>query len=172
MRWQIVALLMALCFISHLNRISMSVAADERIMKQYSIAPKEMGMVYSAFLLVYTICMIPGGFFIDRFGARVALMVVGFGSAFFGACTGFVGLGLVAANQMCFTDCRGASWACLPRRCIRDVPAPLPIGHRFATLLTTVAVMGGPAESPTWNCRARDRAVDWPTAYYYGSLPA
>src|SRR6266511_685914 len=56
--------------------------------------------VYSSFLLLYTICMILGGFFIDCFGARVALMVVRFGSAFFGACTGFVGLGLVAANQM------------------------------------------------------------------------
>src|SRR6185295_17233461 len=100
MRWQIVALLMALCFISHLNRISMSVAADERIMKQYSIAPKEMGMVYSAFLLVYTVCMIPGGFFIDRFGPRFALMIVGFGSAVFCALTGAVGLGLVAASQV------------------------------------------------------------------------
>src|SRR5881392_3168723 len=70
-RWRIVALLMALCFISHLNRISMAVAGDERIMKQFSIAPEKMGAIYSAFLLVYTLCMIPGGFFIDRFGARI-----------------------------------------------------------------------------------------------------
>ena len=51
MRWQVVVMLMALCFISHLNRISMSVAGDERIMKQYGIAPVKMGIVYSAFLL-------------------------------------------------------------------------------------------------------------------------
>lgn len=89
--WRIVALLMALCFISHLNRISMSVAGDERIMKQYSLAPEKMGMVYSAFLLVYTVFMIPGGFFIDRFGARTALAVMGFGSAAFCALTGLVG---------------------------------------------------------------------------------
>lgn len=87
----IVALLMALCFISHLNRISMSVAADERIMKGYGITPERMGMVYSAFLLVYTVFMIPGGFFIDRFGARVALAVMGFGSAVFCMLTGLVG---------------------------------------------------------------------------------
>src|SRR5256885_4325305 len=74
-RWRIVVMLMALCFISHLNRISMAAAGDERIMKQFSIAPEKMGVIYSAFLLVYTICMIPGGFFIDRFGARAALMV-------------------------------------------------------------------------------------------------
>jgi len=69
---------MALCFISHLNRISMAVAGDERIMKQFSIAPEKMGAIYSAFLLVYTLCMIPGGFFIDRFGARTALRDVSF----------------------------------------------------------------------------------------------
>ena len=99
-RWQIVALLMALCFISHLNRISMAIAGDARIMKQFSFTPEDMGKVYSAFLLVYTLCMIPGGFFIDRFGARVALMVVGFGSALFGAATGFVGLAVTGAAQV------------------------------------------------------------------------
>jgi len=91
LRWGVVAMLMALCFISHLNRISMSVAGNERIMKQYGIAPHEMGMVYSAFLLVYTVFMIPGGFFIDRFGPRTALAVVGFGSAVFCMLTGAVG---------------------------------------------------------------------------------
>src|SRR5439155_13831228 len=99
-RWLIVALLMALCFISHLNRISMAVAGDERIMKQFSIAPEKMGAIYSAFLLVYTLCMIPGGFFIDRFGARTALMVVGFGSALFGALTGVVGFVWAGAAQI------------------------------------------------------------------------
>src|SRR5688572_15205122 len=89
---------MAFCFISHLNRISMSIAGDERIMKQYGIAPDKMGMVYSAFLLVYTMFMIPGGFFIDRFGPRTALAVVGFGSAAFCMLTGVVGfLGYEAA---------------------------------------------------------------------------
>ena len=34
MRWSIVVLLMALCFISHMNRVSMAIAADERIMPQ------------------------------------------------------------------------------------------------------------------------------------------
>src|SRR6266498_930852 len=99
-RWQIVGLLMALCFISHLNRVSMSVAADERIMDQFGISPTQMGMVYSAFLLVYTLCMLPGGMFIDRVGPRMALLVMGFGSAFFGALTGIVGLGVVGAAQV------------------------------------------------------------------------
>src|SRR2546426_780381 len=90
-RWHILALLMALCFISHFNRVSMSVAGNDRIMPDYGIEPTRMGAIYSSFLLVYSICMLPGGVFIDRFGPRRALMVVGFGSAVFGALTGLTG---------------------------------------------------------------------------------
>ena len=82
---------MALCLISQFNRASMSVAGTSRIMADYGLAPTRMGTVYSAFLLLYSICMIPGGLFIDRFGPRRALMVVGFGSALFAALTGVVG---------------------------------------------------------------------------------
>ena len=106
-RWAVPLALMALCFISHFNRISMSVAADERIMEQYKIAPKQMGIVYSAFLLVYTIFMIPGGFFIDRFGPRIALAVVGLGSAAFCMLTGMVGWMEASAVWMSLLLVRG-----------------------------------------------------------------
>jgi sugar phosphate permease len=89
-RWQIVALLMAFSFMSWFNRASMAAAGDERIMPQYGISKEAMGTVYSAFLFVYAIFMTPGGWFIDRFGARAALIVMGFGSALFGALTGSV----------------------------------------------------------------------------------
>src|SRR5436190_24177775 len=98
--WPIVMLLMALCFISHLNRISMSVAGEERIMSQFAIDPKKMGTIYSAFLLVYTIFMIPGGFFIDRFGPRIALAAMGLGSAAFCTLTGVAGLFCNTASQI------------------------------------------------------------------------
>jgi MFS family permease len=97
--WMVVALLMALCFISHLNRVSMSVAGNARIMEEYSLTPTQMGSVYSAFLLVYTIMMIPGGLFIDRVGPRAALATMGLGSALFGALTGVVDWGLVILAQ-------------------------------------------------------------------------
>src|SRR2546426_314025 len=98
--WPIVMLLMALCFISHLNRISMSVAGDERIMSQFAIDPKKMGTIYSAFLLVYTIFMIPGGFFIDKVGPRTALGVMGLATAGFCALTGVAGLFCQTAGQI------------------------------------------------------------------------
>src|SRR5947208_7811922 len=99
-RWRILALLMALCFISHFNRASMASAGDERIMKQFGISTEQMGVVYSAFLVVYTVFMIPGGFFIDRFGPRVALAAMGIGTALFCAFTGMVGWGFIATSQV------------------------------------------------------------------------
>src|SRR5690349_11838883 len=99
----ILALLMALCFMNHFNRASMASAGDERLIKQFNISPEAMGWVYSAFLIVYTICMVPGGLFIDRFGPRVALMLMGFGTAFFCAITGAVGWGLAGASQVWLT---------------------------------------------------------------------
>ena len=65
-RWGIVLLLMAFAFISHFNRVSIATAGDTRIMTQYGISPTRMGWVYSAFLITYTVCMIPGGLLIDR----------------------------------------------------------------------------------------------------------
>jgi MFS family permease len=76
----------------HFNRIAISVAGAERIIPEYGIAPATMGIVYSAFLVVYTVAMLPGGWLIDRFGARTALLALGFSSTLFVALTGTMGL--------------------------------------------------------------------------------
>jgi ACS family glucarate transporter-like MFS transporter len=89
-RWRIVALLMAMSFLNHFNRISMSVAGI-RIIDEYAIDPVAMGSVYSALLIAYTTCMTPGGWLSDRWGGWAALCIVGFGSAAFVALTGWVG---------------------------------------------------------------------------------
>jgi ACS family D-galactonate transporter-like MFS transporter len=96
-RWRIVVLMMAYSFMTWFNRVSMSVAGDNSIMPEYGFSPTEMGFVYSAFLFVYALFMTPGGWFIDRFGARTALVVMGFGSALFGALTG-IGPWLLGAS--------------------------------------------------------------------------
>jgi MFS family permease len=102
-RWRILALLMALCFISHFNRASMASAGDERIMKQFGVSTERMGALYTGLLLVYTIFMIPGGLFIDRYGPRLALAAMGIGTALFCAFTGMVGWGFIAAGQVWFS---------------------------------------------------------------------
>ena len=78
----------AIDLVRHFNRLGMSVAGTARIMEEYGLKETQMGLVYSAFLLFYTLAMLPGGWFIDRFGARAALMVLTFGSAIFVALTG------------------------------------------------------------------------------------
>ena len=99
-RWLILAFLMALCFISHFNRASITSAGDEQIMKQYGISPESMGAVYSSFLIVSTRFMIPGGGLIDRRGPRFALACMGIGSAVFCIFTGAIGFGLLMATQI------------------------------------------------------------------------
>jgi MFS family permease len=96
----VLVLLMALCFISHFNRASITSAGDERLMQQFGISPSQMGGIYSAFLLAYTIFMIPGGWLIDRRGPRFAMGCVAFGSAVFCAFTGLIGFSGLAAGQV------------------------------------------------------------------------
>jgi MFS family permease len=166
----VLLMLMAFAFLSHVNRIGIATAGDARIMREYSIAPTRMGMVYSAFLLTYTLCMIPGGLLIDRFGARAALMVVGLGSATFVALTGLVGLGI-----------RDPGWAFLALLIVRGamgaVSAPLhpacarAVGHwsppdkcsRFNGLVTGAALLGIAATPPGFGALI-DR-VGWPSAF-------
>jgi MFS family permease len=77
---------------SWFNRVSMSVAYDEHIRDELGISELAIGYVYSALVVAYVICMAPGGWFADRVGTRVALTVMGLGSALFVALTGVVGL--------------------------------------------------------------------------------
>jgi len=87
-----VVLLMLVVAMGHFNRIGITVAGAERIIPDNGVSPESMGLVYSAFLLIYTLAMLPGGWFIDRFGARTALVLLGFSSTIFVAVTGLVGL--------------------------------------------------------------------------------
>ena len=88
---RIVPLLMLVVATGHFNRIAISVAGNERIVPGLGVKADDMGMIYSAFLLAYTLAMLPGGWFIDRFGPRVGLMVLLFGSTAFVVLTGGVG---------------------------------------------------------------------------------
>jgi MFS transporter, ACS family, D-galactonate transporter len=90
--WGLVSLLVAFAFVGHFNRISMSVAGAEWIIPEQGISETQMGMVYSAYLFVYTLFMIPGGWVIDRWGGRFALAVMALASAGLVLSTGMAGL--------------------------------------------------------------------------------
>jgi ACS family glucarate transporter-like MFS transporter len=90
--WRVVVLLMVVVGLGHFNRIAISVAGAERIIRENGIDATRMGQVYSAFLLFYTLAMVPAGWLIDRFGARGTLIAFCLGSALFVAATAGVGL--------------------------------------------------------------------------------
>src|SRR5579864_2356893 len=87
---KIVTLMFALSAMSYFDRTVMSIAGPG-IMKDFHISETEMGSVFSAFLLSYTIFMTPGGGLADRFGGRRVLAVAGLGAALFTGLTSICG---------------------------------------------------------------------------------
>src|SRR3984957_1619193 len=90
--WPIVGLLMLVVGSAQFNRVAISVAGAEHIIGEAGISETRMGWVYSAFLLFYTLALLPAGWLIDRGGARATLIILCFGSAIFVAGTSAVGL--------------------------------------------------------------------------------
>lgn len=91
MGWRLLPLLMLYAGLAHFNRVSISVVGAEQIIPSGALPETSMGYVYSAFLLLYTLAMIPGGWAIDRYGAYAAWVVLGIGSAVGLLLTGLVG---------------------------------------------------------------------------------
>ena len=90
-RWRIVFLLMGYAALGHFNRIGITVAGDEIFIPKLGISEVQMGWVYTAFLIVYTIGMLPGGWLIDRWGSARMLTVFGLGLGAFVVLTGSLG---------------------------------------------------------------------------------
>jgi MFS family permease len=93
--FRLVALMMALSFMSYFDRTIMSIAGPG-ILKEFSLSETQMGSVYSAFLLSYALVMIPAGFLADRFGAKRVLTWMSLGAACFTALTAAGGHPLLA----------------------------------------------------------------------------
>jgi ACS family D-galactonate transporter-like MFS transporter len=97
MHARIIPLMWVFVGLAHFNRVSISVAGAE-IIRSGLIEKEAMGLVYSAFLLVYTAFMIPGGWVIDWLGPRAAWMIVGFGTAGGLFLTGIAGMVFTSAT--------------------------------------------------------------------------
>lgn len=100
MPWGIVGLLMAFSFMSYFNRTSMAEAGTVKIIPRGVLSETQMGAVYSALLIAYTVFMLPGGWLTDRAGPRRAIIFMGVGTAFFTAMTGAIGHFLVPATGL------------------------------------------------------------------------
>lgn len=148
-RWRVVALLFAFSFMSWFNRISMQAAGDIRIRAEYGLSETAFGTIITAFFAVYTLAMIPGGWFVDRFGPWRALVLMGFGSALFGALTGLPGLvlgdalGLLLSLQV-IRGLMGACSAPIYPASGRVVYSWMPVPRRALAngLITSAAILG------------------------------
>jgi ACS family glucarate transporter-like MFS transporter len=170
-RWKIVAILMAFSFMNYVNRVTLPVAGDA-IRETYGISETVFGTVISVLLWAYTICMLPGGWFSDRFGGRFALAAMGLATAIFCAATGVLGL-LVAASQTVLMLTllwlvragMGVFTAPLYPAAGRVVSRwiPFPQRARANALVTGVAMVGIALSYPA--CGALMDAVGWPMAF-------
>ncbi|HVW37861.1 MAG TPA: MFS transporter [Pirellulales bacterium] len=166
----VVTLLMLMVAIGHFNRVGISVAGAEKIMKQYQLSETEMGKVYSAFLLAYTLAMLPGGWLLDRFGPRRMLMTLALGSAMFVALTGCVGLAFCGSHKvwlglMIVRSLLGAVNAPLHPSAARMVFEQAPAAVRAtANGMVTMAACLGIAGTYYGFGELIDR-LDWPGAF-------
>jgi ACS family glucarate transporter-like MFS transporter len=71
-RWVILALLFLISIVTYIDRVNISVTARQ-IMPALGLTDRQMGEVFSAFVLGYALCQIPGGWLGDRWGARRVL---------------------------------------------------------------------------------------------------
>lgn len=120
-RWGILGMLTAFAFVSYLQRINISVAA-ELMGPELHLSKVRLGQIFSSFLIGYAIFQIPGGIFADRFGTRITLAL---SAVMWGVCTIFTGLA--------------------PGR----VPAQVAGGVTFLSLLLARFLLGG-AEATTY----------------------
>ncbi len=89
-RFAVVSLMVVFSVMNYFDRTIMSIAGPE-MMKEFGIAPTQMGFVYSAFVLSYALFMMPGGQLADVVGPRAALTLMGLGAALFTGLTAFGG---------------------------------------------------------------------------------
>jgi MFS transporter, ACS family, D-galactonate transporter len=175
-RWQIVAILVSYSFMTWFNRVSMVAAYDEHIKTESQITPVQVGWVYTAFLLSYTICMTPGGWLIDRFGAWAALVWMGFGSALFGALTsiaaypGSNAAWPVLAALLVIRPLMGAVTAPVYPASSRIVAQWLPLRHRALAngLVQGAAAVGIASAFPLFGTLMD--LVTWPMAFVLSGI--
>src|SRR5258708_18440256 len=74
-RWYIVAMLVGFSMVSYIERMNISVAA-KFMMPELGLSQIQMGQVFSAFLLGYSLLQVPMGMIGDRFGPYRVLSAI------------------------------------------------------------------------------------------------
>lgn len=169
-RWMIVVLLMALAFLAHFNRVSISVAGKQHFIGPDKLSEAQMGVVYSTFLFVYTLGMLPGGWLLDRIGPHRAMAALGVGLGLCTVLTGALGWSGLTVPAMflpllLIRGVAGASSVPLHPGAARTVSLWMPLRERSTAngLVTAGAVVGIALTYPVFGA-LMDR-VGWHAAF-------
>ncbi|MGQ0810749.1 MAG: MFS transporter, partial [Nitrospiraceae bacterium] len=68
----LIGLLFTISVVTYIDRVNISVTA-RHMMPAFGLTDQQMGWIFSAFVLGYALCQIPGGWLGDRWGARRVL---------------------------------------------------------------------------------------------------
>jgi MFS family permease len=134
--------LFTLTTINYTDRVALSVAARP-VSVEFGLTPIELGYLFSSFLWMYILCLIPVGLLVDRFGGKAlngwgiglwsaATVVTGFTSSFFG----------MACARMLMGMGESTSWPA----CNRIIREWFPASERaFANAVFGAGSAAGPA---------------------------
>src|SRR5580704_13770058 len=75
-RWRILAMLVAFCFVGYVQRTSVAIAA-ERMMATLGLSQVQVGWLLTAFLVGYTLFQVPGAIVGGWLGARRTVTGIG-----------------------------------------------------------------------------------------------
>jgi ACS family D-galactonate transporter-like MFS transporter len=99
-RWQIFAILWILVLLNFIDRATLSIALP-MISEEFSLAPEVQGVILGSFFWTYLIFQIPGGWLLDRLGARAVVGGAGVIWGFFQLLGGFVnGAGFLTVTRL------------------------------------------------------------------------
>lgn len=173
-RWLIFAMLFAFAFTGYVQRTSVTIAA-ERMMPELGLSQVQVGWLFTAFLLLYSIFQVPGALIGQQWGARRMLAAIGLATVLASLLTagapvlaaGFVFVALLSARAVL-----GAAQAALFPVASGTIRFWFPVGRWAAGmgLLVTGIWLGAATTSPlvAWLMHR----YGWQWALVYSSLPS
>ncbi len=164
-----VALLSATATASYLCRVNLSVAGV-LMMHDLGLSQQTMGQVFSAFLVGYALCQIPGGMLADRFGAPRVLAWAALG--WVAATAWIVGAGTSIAALLAARCALGVAEAPTFPAAAQAISRTMPVAKRGRANGLVVAAIGlGSAIAPPLISFLMLR-WGWRTAVMLSALPA
>src|SRR5688572_608924 len=173
-RWLVFAMLFAFAFTGYVQRTGVSIAA-ERMMPELGLTQLQVGWLFTAFLLLYSIFQIPGALIGQQWGARRMLTAIGLATVLASLLTAgapLLAAGVVFVALLAARAVLGAAQAALFPVASGTIRFWFPVGRWAAGmgLLVTGIWLGAATTSPlvAWLMHH----YGWQWALVYSSLPS